>query len=104
MAPLTRMRASEPNKAPTSLNAEYYEQRATPGGLLIAEASQVLQQGQGYPSTPGIFSQEQVEGWKQVTERVHAKKGLIFLQLWHVGRVSLPYYQVRNQTEPFCVY
>jgi len=85
------------NKAPTSLNAEYYEQRATPGGLLIAEASQVLQQGQGYPSTPGIFSQEQVEGWKQVTERVHAKKGLIFLQLWHVGRVSLPYYQPENK-------
>lgn len=88
MAPLTRMRAGQPGNVPHALNAEYYGQRATEGGLLIAEASQVLPSGQGYPATPGIHDDAQVQGWKAVTEAVHAKGGLIFLQLWHVGRVS----------------
>lgn len=88
LAPLTRMRATQPGNVPGALNAAYYGQRATPGGLLIAEATQVMPQGQGYPCTPGIHSDAQVAGWRLVTEAVHAKGGLIFLQLWHVGRIS----------------
>jgi N-ethylmaleimide reductase len=88
MAPLTRMRATVPGNIPNGLNAEYYGQRATDGGLIIAEASQVLPSGQGSPATPGIHSAEQVEGWKGVVRAVHAKGGRIFLQLWHVGRIS----------------
>jgi N-ethylmaleimide reductase len=93
LAPLTRMRAEKPSLAPRPLNAEYYAQRATPGGLLIAEASPVLASGLGNPGVPGIFSQAQVRGWRQVVDAVHAKGGLIFLQLWHVGRVSHSCYQ-----------
>jgi N-ethylmaleimide reductase len=88
MAPLTRMRAAQPGDVPWSLNAEYYGQRASQGGLLISEASQISDQGKGYPATPGIYSPEQVAGWKLVTKAVHAKGGHIFLQLWHVGRSS----------------
>jgi N-ethylmaleimide reductase len=88
MAPLTRMRAARPGNVPKALNAVYYEQRATEGGLIIAEATQVSPTGQGMPATPGIHSQEQVKGWRLVTDAVHAKGGLIFLQLWHVGRIS----------------
>jgi N-ethylmaleimide reductase len=73
---------------PTDLNARYYGQRASRGGLLIAEATQVCPEGQGYPATPGIYSAEQVAGWCKVTEAVHARGGRIFLQLWHVGRIS----------------
>jgi N-ethylmaleimide reductase len=88
MAPLTRMRAALPGNVPTELNAAYYGQRATKGGLLITEASQVSPFGQGYPATPGIHSPEQVAGWRKVTQAVHERGGLIFLQLWHVGRIS----------------
>ena len=88
MAPLTRMRADRSSFAPRPLNAEYYAQRATPGGLLIAEATPVMVTGRGNPRTPGIYSQEQIEGWRSVVDAVHAKGGLIFLQLWHVGRAS----------------
>jgi N-ethylmaleimide reductase len=88
MAPLTRMRADRSSFAPRSLNAEYYAQRATPGGLLIAEASPVMVTGRGNPATPGIYSDEQIKGWRGVVDAAHAKGGLIFLQLWHVGRVS----------------
>ncbi len=88
MAPLTRMRSTQPGDIPNALNAEYYAQRATPGGLLISEATQISRQGKGYPAAPGIHSAEQIDGWRLVTEAVHAKGGLIFLQLWHVGRVS----------------
>jgi N-ethylmaleimide reductase len=88
MAPLTRMRADRSSFAPRLLNAEYYGQRATPGGLLIAEASPVMVTGRGNPGTPGIYSDEQIKGWRGVVDAVHAKGGLIFLQLWHVGRVS----------------
>jgi N-ethylmaleimide reductase len=93
MAPLTRMRAEKPSLAPRPLNAEYYAQRATPGGLLIAEASPVMASGLGNPGVPGIFSAQQVRGWREVVDAVHAKGGLIFLQLWHVGRVSHSCYQ-----------
>ena len=88
LAPLTRMRSSQPGNVPNALMAEYYAQRASKGGLLVSEATQVSQQGQGYPSTPGIHSAEQIAGWRKVTDAVHAKGGLIVLQLWHVGRTS----------------
>jgi N-ethylmaleimide reductase len=88
MAPLTRMRAERSSFAPRPLNAEYYGQRATPGGLIIAEASPVMATGRGNPATPGIYTDAQIKGWRAVVDAVHAKGGLIFLQLWHVGRVS----------------
>jgi N-ethylmaleimide reductase len=88
MAPLTRLRAEKPSLAPRLLNAEYYGQRATPGGLIIAEASPVTATGFGNPGVPGIYSDQQIAGWRQVVDAVHAKGGFIFLQLWHVGRVS----------------
>ncbi len=87
MAPLTRMRSKQPGNIPWALNATYYAQRAG-AGLIISEASQISQQGQGYPGTPGIHSPEQVSGWKDVTKAVHEAGGRIFMQLWHVGRVS----------------
>lgn len=92
MAPLTRMRAKQPGNIPHELNATYYAQRAS-AGLIISEATQVSQQGQGYPATPGIHSPEQVQGWKLVTNAVHQAGGHIFLQLWHVGRISHPSHQ-----------
>lgn len=88
MAPLTRNRAGE-GYVPGDLNVTYYVQRAS-AGLIITEASQISPQGMGYPATPGIYSPEQVEGWQKITEAVHAKGGRIFLQLWHVGRISHP--------------
>src|ERR1700738_1436319 len=88
MAPLTRMRAEKPSLAPRPLNAEYYAQRATPGGLIIAEASPVVATGFGNPGVPGIWSEQQVKGWREVVDAVHARGGVIFLQLWHFGRVS----------------
>ena len=88
MAPLTRMRAQRPSLAPRPLNAEYYAQRATEGGLIIAEASPVTTTGFGNPGVPGIYTEQQVEGWRKVVDAVHAKGAVIFLQLWHVGRVS----------------
>jgi N-ethylmaleimide reductase len=87
MAPLTRNRAVPPGMVPSPLAADYYAQRAS-AGLLITEASQVSQQGQGYQDTPGIYSREQIAGWRKITDRVHANQGRIFIQLWHVGRVS----------------
>ncbi len=88
MAPLTRMRATKGVNAPNALNAKYYGQRATRGGLIIAEASPVVPGGAAGPDVPGIFSDEQVKGWKLVTDAIHAKGGVAFLQLWHAGRVS----------------
>jgi N-ethylmaleimide reductase len=88
LAPLTRLRAAKPSLAPRMLNADYYAQRATPGGLLIAEASPVMATGFGNPGVPGIYSEAQIAGWREVVDAVHAKGGIIFLQLWHVGRVS----------------
>jgi N-ethylmaleimide reductase len=89
MAPLTRSRARQPGNVPSPLNACYYAQRAS-AALIISEATQVSMQGQGYAWTPGIHSPEQVEGWRLVTDAVHDAGGLIFLQLWHVGRISHP--------------
>jgi N-ethylmaleimide reductase len=89
MAPLTRSRAVGAGRVPNALMAEYYVQRAS-AGLILSEATSVTPMGVGYADTPGIWSDEQVEGWKQVTDAVHAAGGRIFLQLWHVGRVSDP--------------
>jgi 2,4-dienoyl-CoA reductase-like NADH-dependent reductase (Old Yellow Enzyme family) len=89
MAPLTRSRAVGGKRVPNGLMAEYYAQRAS-AGLIISEATAVTSQGVGYENTPGIWSDEQVEGWKLVTQAVHAKGGKIVLQLWHVGRISDP--------------
>lgn len=89
MAPMTRSRADNPDTAPTALHATYYRQRAG-AGLIITEGSQISKQGVGYINTPGIYSKEQVAGWKTVTEAVHSEGGKIFLQLWHVGRISHP--------------
>lgn len=86
LAPLTRNRAGE-GFVPSEFAATYYSQRAS-AGLLISEATQISQQGQGYQDTPGIYTQAQIDGWRKVTDAVHAKGGKIFLQLWHVGRVS----------------
>ncbi len=91
MAPLTRNRAKEGN-VPQPLNVEYYRQRAT-AGLIVSEATQISPQGQGYPFTPGIYSAEQIAGWQPVTQAVREQGGRIFLQLWHVGRVSHPCFQ-----------
>lgn len=88
MAPLTRARATA-NRIPNDLMAQYYGQRAT-AGLIISEATSVTPQGLGYADTPGIWSEEQIEGWKKTTKAVHDKGGRIFLQLWHVGRISDP--------------
>ena len=88
MAPMTRNRAGE-GLGPGPISVEYYRQRAT-AGLIVTEGTQVSPQGVGYPSTPGIHGAEQVEGWRKVTEAVHAAGGRIFAQLWHVGRVSHP--------------
>src|SRR3981189_2267391 len=88
LAPLPRMRAEKPGLSPRPLNAEYYAQRATPGGLLIAEASPVMETGFGSPGGPGIYTEQQISGWREVVDAVHARGGIIFLQLWHVGRVS----------------
>jgi len=87
MAPMTRNRA--PEGIPTALMAEYYAQRAE-AGLIITEGAQISEQAVGYPATPGIYSEEQVEGWKQITSAVHDRGGHIFVQLWHCGRVSHP--------------
>ncbi|MFL6064530.1 MAG: alkene reductase [Friedmanniella sp.] len=88
MSPLTRCRAGA-DRVPTALMAEYYRQRAG-AGLIISEATSVSPQGVGYHGTPGIWSAEQVSGWQRVTDAVHAAGGRIFLQLWHVGRISDP--------------
>jgi 2,4-dienoyl-CoA reductase-like NADH-dependent reductase (Old Yellow Enzyme family) len=89
MAPLTRSRADGGGRVPNAMMAEYYAQRAS-AGLILSEATSVTPMGVGYADTPGIWSDEQVEGWKLVTEAVHKAGGRIFLQLWHVGRISDP--------------
>ncbi len=90
MAPLTRCRADE-GRVPNAMMAEYYAQRSS-AGLILSEATSVTPMGVGYPNTPGIWSDAQVRGWSTITKAVHANGGKIFLQLWHVGRVSDPSY------------
>lgn len=92
LAPLTRNRASEPDLAPSSLTVQYYRQRASSGGLLITEGTHISPESLAYPSTPGIWSSAQVQGWRRVTDAVHEKGGYIVCQLWHTGRVAHPSY------------
>ncbi|WIA16671.1 hypothetical protein OEZ86_008141 [Tetradesmus obliquus] len=94
MAPLTRCRA--PNNVPAPIMATYYGQRASEGGLIISEATAICPEAHGYPQVPGIYTAEQVEGWKPVVQAVKAKGGLFLCQLWHVGRASHPDYQPGN--------
>jgi 2,4-dienoyl-CoA reductase-like NADH-dependent reductase (Old Yellow Enzyme family) len=89
MAPLTRSRATPEGRVPTDLAVEYYRQRAG-AGMIVSEATSVTPMGVGYAATPGIWSDEQTEGWKKITQAVHAEGGRILLQLWHVGRISDP--------------
>jgi len=96
MAPMTRNRTGK-GGVPGDLNAEYYRQRAS-AGLIIAEASQVSAEGVGYPATPGIYSPDQVSGWRKVSDAVHQEGGHIFIQLWYCGRISHPSLLPTNQT------
>jgi N-ethylmaleimide reductase len=89
MAPMTRARSSQPGNIPNRMMAEYYAQRAA-AGLIVTEATQISKESQGYSFTPGIHTQEQIDGWKLVTDAVHKAGGRIFVQLWHVGRISHP--------------
>ncbi|MGF1731161.1 alkene reductase [Photobacterium kasasachensis] len=89
MPPMTRSRASQPGNIANDMMAQYYAQRAT-AGLIVAEGTQISEMGQGYAWTPGIYTAEQIAGWKKVTDAVHEKDGVIFTQLWHVGRVTHP--------------
>ncbi|WP_259741210.1 alkene reductase [Pseudomonas fluorescens] len=89
MAPMTRSRSTQPGDVPNAMNAVYYAQRAS-AAFIVTEATQISPQGKGYSYTPGIYSDEQVAGWRLVTDAVHAAGGRIFLQLWHVGRMSHP--------------
>ncbi|VAW73778.1 NAD(P)H-dependent 2-cyclohexen-1-one reductase [hydrothermal vent metagenome] len=91
MAPLTRNRAAQGN-IPQAINIKYYEQRSS-AGLIITEGSQISPQGAGYPNTPGIYNSAQIDAWKKITDSVHKKACRIFLQLWHVGRISHPSFQ-----------
>jgi N-ethylmaleimide reductase len=95
MAPLTRSRAGR-GDVQGAMHAQYYAQRAS-AGLIISEATQISPQGKGYAFTPGMYTEQQIEGWKKVTDAVHQKGGRIFAQLWHVGRISHPDLQVNNQ-------
>lgn len=92
MAPMTRSRAAQPGNIPSKLNALYYAQRAG-AGLIVTEGAQISPEGQGYPWTPGIFTTAQIEGWRGVADAVHTAGGHLFLQLWHVGRISHPLLQ-----------
>ena len=98
MPPLTRSRSTQPGNIPNDLMASYYAQRAS-AGFMVTEGTQIEARGQGYAWTPGIHTQAQIEGWKKITQAVHAKGGIIFAQLWHVGRVSHTSLQP-NQNQP----
>lgn len=105
MAPMTRARSTQPGDVPNEMNARYYAQRAS-AAFIVTEASQISTQGKGYSFTPGIYSPKQVAGWRLVADAVHAEGGRIFLQLWHVGRVSHPDFHggelpVAPSAEPF---
>jgi N-ethylmaleimide reductase len=88
MPPLSRLRAEWPSGVPSDLNVEYYSQRASDGGLIFTEATAISPSARGYRGAPGIYNEEQVTGWRRVTEAVHAKGGYMFVQLWHAGRTT----------------
>jgi N-ethylmaleimide reductase len=88
MPPMSRLRAQWPSGIPSDLQLEYYRQRASEGGLIFTEATAISTSGRGYKGAPGLYSDEQVTGWKRITDAVHAKGGYIFTQLWHAGRTT----------------
>src|ERR1700743_936624 len=88
MAPLTRSRSVQPGNIPGDLMLEYYSQRANPGGLIISEATAISLEGHGWYGAPGLYTDEQVAGWRRLTDAVHAKGGRMISQLWHTGRAS----------------
>ena len=90
MAPLTRLRSDQPGDVPGDLMAEYYAQRASPGGLIVTESTEITPEASAYQGAPGIYSEPQIAGWRKVTDAIHRKEGYVFLQLWHSGRVSHP--------------
>jgi N-ethylmaleimide reductase len=90
MAPLTRLRSDQPGDIPGDLMAEYYAQRASPGGLIVTESAEITPEASAYEGAPGIFTEAQMRGWRKVTDAIHRKEGYVFLQLWHSGRVSHP--------------
>ncbi|MER0353227.1 alkene reductase [Vibrio vulnificus] len=96
MAPMTRARTSQPGNIPNAMMATYYKQRAS-AGLIISEATQISDDSQGYSFTPGVYTDEQVTGWKSVTQAVKSQGAAMFCQLWHVGRVSHPVFQKGEQ-------
>ncbi|KAI8888894.1 FMN-linked oxidoreductase [Backusella circina FSU 941] len=96
LAPLTRFRADE-NAVPTDLMKDYYGQRATPGGLLITEATFITRFAGSYPRAPGIYTKDQINAWKKVTDQVHSEGGVIFLQLWHIGRAAMAEHNMGQQ-------
>ncbi|HAS6297475.1 TPA: N-ethylmaleimide reductase [Vibrio vulnificus] len=96
MAPMTRARTSQPGNIPNAMMATYYKQRAS-AGLIISEATQISDDSQGYSFTPGVYTDEQVAGWKRVTQAVKSQGAAMFCQLWHVGRVSHPVFQKGEQ-------
>ena len=98
MAPLTRMRAESRTQVPTALQAEYYAQRAS-AGLIVAEATAISLEGFGWADTPGLWSPEQIAGWRRVTDAVHAAGGRIIAQLWHTGAISHP--ELRGGSQPW---
>jgi 2,4-dienoyl-CoA reductase-like NADH-dependent reductase (Old Yellow Enzyme family) len=97
LAPLTRFRSS-PTGVPSDIVPQYYEQRATEGGLLITEATAISPYAGGYPGTPGVHSEEQIEEWKKTTAAVHKAGGVIFMQIWHLGRASFSFTQPNGET------
>lgn len=100
-APLTRMRAEKESDGifvPGSLMLEHYSQRSSKGGFQLTEATGIALHASGYPGSPGIFTESQIEGWRKITDAVHAKEGFIFCQIWHTGRASPPSF--RNGMQP----
>jgi N-ethylmaleimide reductase len=90
MAPLTRLRSDQPGDVPGDLMAEYYAQRASPGGLIVTESTEITPEASAYEGAPGLYTEAQTAGWRKVTDAIHRKEGYVFLQLWHSGRVSHP--------------
>jgi N-ethylmaleimide reductase len=90
MAPLTRLRSDQPGDVPGDLMAEYYTQRASPGGLIVTESTEITPEASAYEGAPGVYTEAQTAGWRKVTDAIHRKEGYLFLQLWHSGRVSHP--------------
>src|SRR6267142_5879220 len=97
MAPLTRMRAGSDDHVPTTLQAEYYAQRAT-AGLIVTEGVEISPEGFGWADSPGLWTEEQVRGWRRVTDAVHAAGGRVIAQLWHTGAISHP--DLRDGAQP----